>query len=61
MKQPIDKGPFKIIAAVQKFNEGFHPDGISAELMIKEISENKEKTGEPRIVLLQQLRKGYFC
>lgn len=61
MEQRIDEGPFKIIAAVQKFNEGFHPDGICAELMIKEISENKEKTGEPRIVLLQQLRKSYIC
>ena len=60
-KADTKTGPFKIIASVQKFNEGFHPEGISAELMIKEISENKDKAKEPRIVLLQQLRKSYFC
>lgn len=59
MSKPNNEGPLKIIASVQKFNEGFHPDGISAEFMLKEIGENKDKD-EPRIVLLQQLRKSYF-
>ena len=55
MKASTEDGPFKIISAVQKFNEGFHPDGISAEFMLKEITENENKANEPRIVLLQQL------
>lgn len=50
-----EKGPLKVIAAVQKFDEGYHPEGVSLEFMIKEIAENKEKSGEPRIVLLQEL------
>ncbi len=54
MAAPNDSGPFKIIASVNKFNEGFHADGVNAAFMVKEIAENAQK-GEPRIVLLQQL------
>lgn len=55
MEASIKKGPMKIIAAVSKFNEGFHPDGIKALLMTKPIAQNDKKENEPRIILLQQI------
>lgn len=55
MEASIKKGPMKIIAAVSKFNEGFHPDGIKALLMTKPITQNDKKENEPRIILLQQI------
>lgn len=48
-------GGMKIIAAVNKFNEGFHPDGIRCLFMTKPIAQNKNKDSEPRIILLQQI------
>lgn len=55
MEASIKTGPMKIIAAVSKFNEGFHPDGIKALLMNKPITQNDKKENEPRIILLQQI------
>ena len=49
------EGRMKIIAAVSKFNEGFHPDGIRALFMTKPIDQNAKKESEPRIILLQQI------
>lgn len=53
--QKVSDGRMKIIAAVNKFNEGFHPDGIRALFMTKPIEQNAKKESEPRIVLLQQI------
>lgn len=61
MRSDNSDGALKVIASVSKFNEGFHPDGINAEFMLKEITENANKAGEPRIVLLQQIRKSNSC
>lgn len=55
MEASTKTGPMKIIAAVSKFNEGFHPDGIKALLMSKPIAQNDKKENEPRIILLQQI------
>lgn len=55
MEASTKTGPMKIIAAVSKFNEGFHPDGIKALLMTKPIAQNNKKENEPRIILLQQI------
>lgn len=55
MESSTKTGPMKIIAAVSKFNEGFHPDGIRALLMTKPIAQNAKKENEPRIILLQQI------
>ncbi len=55
MEASTKKGPMKIIAAVSKFNEGFHPDGIKALFMTKPIAQNDKKENEPRIILLQQI------
>lgn len=53
--QKVSDGRMKIIAAVSKFNEGFHPDGIRALFMTKPIEQNAKKESEPRIILLQQI------
>ena len=53
--QKASNGIMKIIAAANKFNEGFHPDGIRALFMTKPIEQNAKKENEPRIVLLQQI------
>ena len=56
----LDGIKFKIICAVRKFAEGFHPDGVNVEFMTTEVAVNKDKIDEPPIMFSQEIRKGNF-